>query len=354
MPRCGSQIVLCDYPVRFDTYSGCSHACEYCFTRRKLDDKIGVEAEISGSEGPKALRSFIEGKRTAETNWCDWDIPLHIGGLSDPFQPYEAKKGTTLECLKILAETKYPFIISTKGDVPKLGQQYIDLLSACNVCFQISLVSPEYDKLEQGAPNFERRLEILSIISPKVPRTIIRIQPYMITELENVLTKTLPGAKKSGVYGVTIEGMKFFKDKPKGTISSGGDFVYPTETLLNHFNQIKEKCHELGMKFYCGENRLRWMGDSLSCCGCDGLEGFKPNNFNLNHIFAGENPDVAGAMCQGGTACCFKTLNQSSWCNQIIKQPKVTFKTMMEETAKSKFAHTIMGLDTVKNKKRLF
>ena len=31
------------------------------------------------------------------------------------------------------------------------------------------------------------------------------------------------------------------------------------------------------MKFYSGENRLRAMGDSMTCCGIDGLEGFKGN-----------------------------------------------------------------------------
>ena len=35
MPRCGSQIALCDLPVRFDTYRACEHGCVYCFARAK-------------------------------------------------------------------------------------------------------------------------------------------------------------------------------------------------------------------------------------------------------------------------------------------------------------------------------
>ncbi len=31
MPECGSQVILCDLPVRMDTYKGCSHNCKYCF-----------------------------------------------------------------------------------------------------------------------------------------------------------------------------------------------------------------------------------------------------------------------------------------------------------------------------------
>ena len=37
MPDCGSQIVLCDVPIRFDTYKGCSHGCKYCFVYRKYN-----------------------------------------------------------------------------------------------------------------------------------------------------------------------------------------------------------------------------------------------------------------------------------------------------------------------------
>ena len=35
MPDCGSQVFLCDVPIRFDTYEGCSHDCKYCFASRK-------------------------------------------------------------------------------------------------------------------------------------------------------------------------------------------------------------------------------------------------------------------------------------------------------------------------------
>ena len=33
--ECGTQVVLCNIPIRFDTYEGCSHECKYCFAQRK-------------------------------------------------------------------------------------------------------------------------------------------------------------------------------------------------------------------------------------------------------------------------------------------------------------------------------
>lgn len=83
--KCGSQIILCNLPVRFDTYRGCSHGCRYCFAQKKNDI-----SHIERDESVDGLRSFIEGKRGNETEWCDWNIPIHWGGIR--LHPhYEAK-----------------------------------------------------------------------------------------------------------------------------------------------------------------------------------------------------------------------------------------------------------------------
>ena len=96
MPRCGSQVILCDVPIRFDTYQGCSHDCAYCFARKGV-----ILNNIKPDESVKSLKSFITGERTIETKWCDWAIPLHWGGLSDPLQPCEKKYRRTYECLQL-------------------------------------------------------------------------------------------------------------------------------------------------------------------------------------------------------------------------------------------------------------
>lgn len=342
MPRCGSQVPICDVPVRFDTYSGCSHNCTYCFTRRKLDSKISEDAEIEKSEGVQSLRNFIEGERKHEVNWCDWDIPIHIGGMSDPFQPIEAKHRRTYECLKLLAETQYPFIISTKGRLAATPE-YMDLLANCNVCFQVSLVSPGYNKLESGAPSFEERIEMIRKISAIVPRLNIRIQPYMQEELENILNITLPQAKAAGVYGVTIEGMKAWAGKLPGMEQVGGDFCYPTWLLEEHFTKIRNRAKELGLAFYCGENRLRRLSDSLCCCGIDGMDGFKPNTYNLNHIYAGEDVKPTAKMQEVGTTVWCKTLMQTAWSGDVLDQ--LSYAACMEEIAKSKYGYSTMGLE---------
>lgn len=212
--KCGSQIILCNLPVRFDTYRGCSHGCRYCFAQKKNDI-----SHIERDESVDGLRSFIEGKRGNETEWCDWNIPIHWGGMSDPFQPVEKQIRASYECLKLLAETKYPFVVSTKGRLIA-EPEYLDLLAQCNCVLQISMVCSKYDRLERGTPSYEERLAILKTVSARVQRTIVRIQPYMPEVFHDVM-KNIPRIAEAGAYGVIVEGMKFFKAKP-GMTKIGG------------------------------------------------------------------------------------------------------------------------------------
>lgn len=309
--KCGSQAILCNLPIRFDTYTGCSHACRYCFAQKKVDI-----SQIKTDEGVQALKSHIEGNRNIETSWCDWNIPIHWGGMSDPFQPIEAEMRASYECLRLFADTQYPFVVSTKGRLAA-SPEYIDLLSACNCVVQISMVCPAYDKLETGCPPYMERLDMVSKLSARVQRVVIRIQPYMHEVFREVIG-SIPKLAGAGVYGIILEGMKFAKGKP-GMTRVDGDSCYPLELLRNDFTQIRSAVHANGMKFYCGENRLRTLGDDMTCCGIDGLEGFKPNEYNLCMIVNGKQPKPTERMMTVGTAGCFKALKQDAGSSEKLR-----------------------------------
>lgn len=294
MPSCGSQIFLCDVPVRFDTYKGRSHNCKYCFVQRKKDI-----SDIDKGETAKALTNFINGHRGKDLNWCDWNIPLHWGGMSDPFQPAEKRYKLSYECLKVFAKTQYPFIVSTKGRLV-IEPEYLNLLKQCNCVVQVSMVCSQYDKLELGAPTYEERLEMVSILSKNVKRVIVRIQPYMTQVFQDV-KDNMKRLADAGVYGVVVEGMKFAKKRAK-LIKVGGDFVYPKEVLKRDFIQLKEEAHKYGLKFYCGENRLRTLGDAMCCCGIEDLKGFKGNTYNICHLINNKETEITASMKQKGTA----------------------------------------------------
>ena len=306
MAKCGSQCILCDLPIRFDTYVGCTHGCKYCFAEKFRDMK-----DIEVGEKAQNLKAFIEGKRGKDTKWCDWNIPIHIGGMSDPLQPIEKTKRIFYECLKVLAETQYPYVVSTKGAL-LADEEYLSLIEKTNGVIQVSMVCSSYDILERGCPTYEERLEIVKKVAPRVKRLIIRIQPYM-HEVYDEVFNNLSRLKEAGVYGIIIEGMKWPK-KIDGLVKVGGDFTYPYDLILSDFLKLKEEAHRLGLKIYAGENRIRKYGDSLTCCGIDGLEGFKSNEYNLNHILNGDKkvPEKGLKMLEDGTGQCFITLKQDN------------------------------------------
>jgi len=335
MPDCGSQVVLCDLPIRFDTYKGCTHLCKYCFVQRKKDLQ-----EVEKCETEISLRNFINGKRTQMTNWCDWNIPLHWGGMSDPFQPIEKKYKNSLNCLKVFAETQYPFVVSTKGKLI-IEDEYLNLLRKCNCIVQISMICSRYDVLEPGAPTFNERLEMVRILSKNVKRVIIRIQPYM-TQVFKDVKGNMQKFAEAGAYGVIVEGMKFAKRKP-GLIKVGADFVYNKQILKEHFEQLKNEAHKYNLKFYVGENRLRTLGDSMCCCGIEQMEGFKGNTYNLCHILNNKEYEVTESMKKPDTATCFTSLYQTTLGHQKIKGKSFEEFMLQEYSNKTKVYDEMFG-----------
>lgn len=329
MPKCGSQIVLCDLPVRFDTYEGCSHACRYCFASRKSNI-----ANIKNGESADALKRFIAGGRTKETEVFDWNIPLHWGSMSDPFQPIERERGKSLAALRVFADTGYPFAVSTKSALiaePK----YIELLKQCNAVVQFSACSPQFNAIEQGASSFEDRLRAAEQIA-KFTRVNIRIQPYIPAIFRDVL-KMIPRLAQIGVYGIILEGMKYTVARREGLVRVAGDLCYPVNILLPQFKAIKNACHKAGLKFYAGENRLRIMGDDLCCCGVEGL-GWKVNTGNLNHLLFAKGTEVfSPKMNEPGTCSVFGAMHQTTLFSTLSANR--TYREQMIEEAKTPLAY---------------
>lgn len=179
------------------------------------------------------------------------------------------------------------------------------------------MVCSEYDVLEPGAPSFEERLEMVRKLAHRVKRVNIRIQPYM-TEVFSSVMGNIRRFREAGAHGVIVEGMKFLKRKP-GLVKVGGDYAYKQDTLKAHYEVIRDEAHANRLAFYCGENRLRGMGDDLTCCGIDGLNGFTPNEFNLCHLINGKKAEPTIRMQEPGTARCFQSLKQTAANHRELK-----------------------------------
>lgn len=305
MVSCGIQCLTCDYPIHFDTYKGCSHACKYCFVKQKYDIR-----NIEPIHTTKSLRNFIEGKRNFETKWCDWAIPLHWGGNSDPFQACELEHKCSLECLEVFAETKYPFIVSTKNPVMLTQEPYLSLIQKCRCVLQISMGCSKYDKLEQGAPSYQQRLEAADVLHDKVTRIIARVRPYF-PDCHKDIIKEIPNYAKAGIYGISIASF-VTKKKTKGMKRYGSTYMFDIDLLVPKFREIMNTCHDNGLRFFCCEDSIDHWSDDLSCCGTEGLVDFIPNKYNVPHLSYDEKkPEPTETMKQTDTFQPFKCIGQT-------------------------------------------
>ena len=116
-----SQVKFCPMAFRVDMYRGCDYGCRYCFANMNAFHEIGTglsvwrEAEVS-----KVRRMFDTAFNTDKTTqsvlveMLRQRVPLHCGGMSDPFQSREWQLGLTKELIKISKEYDYPVVFSTK------------------------------------------------------------------------------------------------------------------------------------------------------------------------------------------------------------------------------------------------
>ena len=331
MPKVGSQVILCDLPVRFDTYKGCTHDCSYCFARKRQD--IGL---VALGETASDLRGFIAGRRGLDMGWIDWKIPIHWGGLSDPFQPAEKQQRASLQALVVFAETKYPVVISTKGRLC-VAKEYLELFRQCDLAIQVSMLDSGYDAKEPGAPTFEERLSFRPVLAAHTRRVVVRLQPYYLGTWREVV-RWFGHYADAGVHGVTVEGFKSQKALAGG-VKVGGDYCYEVTRLRKELVEIRRAAHEHGLAFYSAENRLRDLGDDPCCCGVADL--WEVNKANLNHMDADGVIPYRESMKRRGTGACFRGVSQSVDVSAAARM--MTFEEGMEICRKTRGILEVMG-----------
>lgn len=308
----GNQCLVCDYPIHLDSYRGCEHGCEYCFANEKGDKHIQPLNQKND------LIAFINGRRNSETRFIDWTIPIHFGANSDPFQPCEKRYKKTLELLEVFKQYRYPFILSTKSTMIA-EHPYIDILEQCRCVLQISVGCSKYDKYEPNAPTYEERMQCAKNVSNKVTRLILRVQPFFAELFEDIM-REIPRYADSGAYGVIVEGYST-RMKRKATDMmqwNSRRFDYHESILAPMYKQIRNECHKHGVRFFCGEDRLRFLGDSLTCCGTENLDDFIPNRFNIEHLAHDDSAMPTESMKRNDTFRPFRSIRQSTeWERQI-------------------------------------
>jgi DNA repair photolyase len=162
-----------DYVV--NPYTGCQHACSYCYAR--FMKRFTGHAEPWGEfvdakiNAPELLSKEILKKKVGNV----W-----VSGVCDPYQPLEAKYQLTRKCLAILAQHDWPVVVQTRSP---LVLRDIDILKNAKnfeVGFSITTADDSIRKLfEPLAPPIKDRIAALDKLHQAGIRTYAMIAPTL-------------------------------------------------------------------------------------------------------------------------------------------------------------------------------
>ena len=293
-----SQFPFCSIPFRLDSFSECQFSCRYCFASSR--GGFTGERHIRVAE-PTLLdrrlcflasnepRSIIDELLAAR-------VPLHFGGMSDPFMPMERRTRTTLAFLRVLQKHRYPTIISTKSTLCAEAP-YIQLLSSGSFHIQVSIpiAADSLGRvLDAGAPAPSARFNLLSALRRAGIRTTCRIQPILPT-YEHEAFKIVKLATDAGAQHLAFEYLKLPIEANSPVVrrlvaSLGHDFVanyrtlhstrigrewvLPANVRLPHILELRRAVWSSGLTFGAADNDLLPLSDGYSCCSGADLLGF--------------------------------------------------------------------------------
>lgn len=302
------QFRFCGNPFRLDLYKGCDFGCKYCFSNSRkggsCSDFDVADFKVIEKMFSKALESDKD-TRNINIELIRKHVPLHVGGLSDPFQTREfnAKYRLTYRLIELSNKYNYPLIFSTKtSDLP---DEYFKILNSELHAFQISLMG--YDnsflkKYENNTPSAQQRISFIKKLKSKNFWVGIRIQPLINVEQAIMLCKEIDGV----VDYITIEHLKIptdnvvVKEMFKDEVSSG-DYKKPknsrnlelsTDKKIKNIKKIKQYLHNIPVG--CGDNDIHYLSDSRCCCGIDTIKSKYFKNwlkYNLTYFSTGKQKE---------------------------------------------------------------
>jgi DNA repair photolyase len=163
------------YDYVINPYTGCQHACTYCyarfmkrFTGHKEPWGEFVDVKINASD---LLQVEIKRKKRGRV----W-----ISGVCDPYQPLEGKYKLSRKCLEILKQHNWPVIVQTRSP---LILRDIDILKGAKdveVGFTVTTMDEGVRKLfESSAPPIKDRLNALDVLHRAGIKTYAMIAPML-------------------------------------------------------------------------------------------------------------------------------------------------------------------------------
>jgi DNA repair photolyase len=226
-------------------------------------------------------------------------VPIHFGGMSDPFQEIERHYGVTLDYLTTLRDSDYPTVISTRG-VLVSHEPYLSLLREMNkVVVQFSMTSTEdqfRSQLEPYSPSSAALLRAMNRLSDVGVKVTCRWQPYVPGKSESP-SDFVRRVSDAGARHLALEQLKvpidanapawgrFEKEsgvrwrqeyKNGGATRDGREYILRGPEKLTTIRTVSSLTRKTNMTFGVADNEYQYLSDTQCCCsGVDQFDGFE-------------------------------------------------------------------------------
>ena len=267
-----SSMCTCPRKLTLNPYSGCDHACVYCYASSYIQNF----AECRHKKDQLAVLKREATKLKGEI--------VSISNASDPYPRIEANVGWTRQCLEILAENNCRIQIITKSNIVTRDD---DLLAKVPSAVALTITTDDDNLaklLEPNAPSPTERIRAAQDLIAKGIPVSVRIDPIipLVNEEPRKLITTLASIGVKHITSSTYkpkpdnwrrfsEAMPKIAEKLKPLYFQqgeriGGNTLLPKDLRLKLLNNVRELAVAKGMKFgVCREGLPQ-----LNTATCDG------------------------------------------------------------------------------------
>lgn len=307
-----SQFYFCALPLRLDSYKSCNFGCKYCFVSHRggsyRKDSSAV-ADVAKFKRYLQYSAKSESEAKSLLSECVMHrLPIHFGGMSEPFRHGEVSKRVTYHLLLALAETDYPTLVSTKSSLPAT-EPYFSLLKSMRyiaVQFSFSTLDDELaSKIEPYAAPPSSRLRAMYEMAQAGLWVSCRLQPF-IPSTSGDLPTLVKELAAVGTRHVTVEHLKLGLRGSQRTLGElrqhcgsafeegynldklqlkGTEYELLPMYKIRALQSLREETIKYGITLGIGDNDFHDLGDNPNCCGVGELPGFE-NYFRRQFTYA--------------------------------------------------------------------
>jgi len=305
-----SQLFFCGLPLRLDTYRGCAFHCAFCFARRRGGNTPGATVAPAN---PDQIRNILRRALSRDTSssgivsqFLRRRVPIHFGGMSDPFQNAEVRYCVSRAALSLLTQYDYPTVISTRGTLAGTSP-YLDLLRSMSaVVIQFSMSTSNDDIARKTEPRSFPPSVLLKVME-KLAKCGINVtcrwQPYIpcVSESPGEFVSRLAsvGCAHIGIEHLKVpieqndRAWRVFSEmigqdfttlyRRADAVRDGREYVLPAQAKQNILLAAAAQIRAAGMTFGAADNEFQYLSDTACCCsGADRFPGF--GNFFKHQI----------------------------------------------------------------------